>query len=225
MARRLASTGAVGCDTGDMIVVHRFFRKVFGDARRLVDDVAEGDRERAGAVGRFTREIAGSLHAHHQGEDLMLWDRLSDRAPKCAAHVERMRAQHAAIAERLVELERVTPAWEASASDDDRARLRVALDDVLAALAVHLGDEEASILPVAGPVFTQKEWDQLGAHARAQVPVSRLLVQLGMILDSFPDDERDAWFTTTFPAPLRLLYGVLGRPRYEAEMRKLHGTG
>ena len=223
MARRLPGTGAVGCDTGDMLVVHRFFRKVFGDARRLVDGVADGDRARARAVGRFILEIAGSLHAHHQGEDLMLWDRLSERAPGCAEHVERMRAQHAAMAQRLDALEELTPAWEESASAQDRARVRVALDDVLAVLAIHLGDEEASILPVAGPVFTQKEWDQLGAHARSRIPVSRLLIQLGMILDSFPADERDEWFTTTFPAPVRVLYSVLGRPRYEAEMRTVYG--
>ena len=223
MARRLPGTGAVGCDTGDMLVVHRFFRKVFGDARRLVESVADGDRERARAVGRFTREIAGSLHAHHQGEDQMLWDRLSERAPGCAEHVERMRTQHAAMAERLDVLEELIPAWEASASAEDRARACAALDDVLAVLAVHLGDEEASILPVAGPVFTQKEWDQLGAHARSRIPVSRLLIQLGMILDSFPPDERDEWFTTTFPAPVRVLYSVLGRPRYEAEMRTVYG--
>jgi hemerythrin-like domain-containing protein len=223
MARRLPGAGTIGCDTGDMIVVHRFFRKVFRDARRLVDGVADGDGERARAVGRFTREIAGSLHAHHQGEDQMLWDRLSERAPGCAAHVERMRAQHAAMAERLDALDEVIPAWEASAAASDRARVRMALDEVLAVLAVHLGDEEASILPVAGPVFTQKEWDQLGAHARSRIPVSRLLIQLGMILDSFPADEREEWFTTTFPAPVRVLYSVLGRPRYEAEMRTVYG--
>ena len=153
----------------------------------------------------------------------MLWDRLSERAPGCAEHVERMRAQHAAMAERLDALDEVIPAWEASAAASDRARVRMALDEVLAVLAVHLGDEEASILPVAGPVFTQKEWDQLGAHARSRIPVSRLLIQLGMILDSFPADEREEWFTTTFPAPVRVLYSVLGRPRYEAEMRTVYG--
>ena len=86
----------LGCDTADMLMIHRLFRWLFGDAPGLVRGVAAGDTARAEVVGAHIEQIVAGLHLHHQGEDLLLWDLLESRAPACALHVGQMRTQHQA---------------------------------------------------------------------------------------------------------------------------------
>src|SRR6478735_3265846 len=106
----------LGCDTSDMLTIHALFRRAFTDAPVLVRGVADGDATRAAVVSAHVRELAGALHHHHQGEDELLWDTLEKRAPACALHVGLMRAQHAATAAGLADLQAALPGWEQGAS-------------------------------------------------------------------------------------------------------------
>ena len=69
-----------GCDTSEMLVVHRLFRRVFGEAPDLVLGVPSGDAGRVRAVGDHLLLIARGLHGHHSTEDTLLWDELASRA-------------------------------------------------------------------------------------------------------------------------------------------------
>src|SRR3954454_22684376 len=83
------------CDASGMAEIHRMFRAGFREAPALVSSVPEGDAARAEIVSDHLATLSLSLHAHHEGEDLMLWDRLEQRAPSCGGHVERMKQHHA----------------------------------------------------------------------------------------------------------------------------------
>lgn len=220
----MAATPAVGCNTADMLIIHRLFRRLFTDAPVLVRGVPDGDTARASVVADHVAEIAGGLHHHHDTEDTLLWDLLEARAPACALHVGQMRAQHAVVATLLTSLDEVLPPWRSTAAAADRERVAGVLDEILTALQTHLGDEEEQILPVAATSMSQQEWDRLGERGRAGIPRDRQLIQLGFILESFDSpEERREWVKANLPIPVRLLMNVVGRRQYESHKRKVYG--
>ena len=93
----------------------------------------------------------------------------------------------------------------------------------------HLRPEEDDIVPVAASVLTQSEWDELGEHANAAIQNSRkelprdvMAIQLGLMLATVPPGERSAWAKANLPAPVRVLYSLLLKRRYERAMEELY---
>jgi len=202
------------CDARGMAEIHRMFRAGFGEAPGLVDGVADGDSARAERVGDHLAMLSTALHAHHQGEDTLLWDRLEERAPSCAAHVARMKLQHAEMLAQLDRLDAGLPAWRAGGRVTDAASVTAALAGINAALAVHLPDEEGNIVPVMETVLSPKDVDALAEHGRRATPKGKTFVQLGAILAAQPDGGA-AWQREHLPAPARVVWRILGRSRYE----------
>ncbi|WP_029291247.1 hemerythrin domain-containing protein [Cellulomonas sp. HZM] len=217
------TTQAAGCDTSDMLTIHALFRRAFTDVPRLVRGVVDGDTARAAVVGAQVRELAEGLHRHHSGEDLLLWDTLEQRAPACALHVGRMRAQHATTAAQLEALGPLLDEWLPTATAPARDALAAHLDDVRDTLLLHLGEEETSILPTASTVMTQREWGALHEHGMASIPKDRMLLQLGWILDVVPADERAGWMRTNLPLPARVAWRLVGRRQFERHRALVYG--
>ena len=83
--------------------------------------------------------------------------------------------------------------------------------------------------PVAGSVLTQSEWDEMGEHARTGIQEARkelprdvMAIQFGLMIATIPEDERPAWMKQNLPAPVRLLYTLLLKRRYERAMDELY---
>jgi hypothetical protein len=220
-----ATTEKLGCDTSDMLTIHALFRRAFTDAPGLVRGVQDGDLRRLGPVAGHVREVAGALHHHHQGEDLLLWDTLEQRAPACALHVGLMRAQHSATANQLERLDQLMEAWEVDAGADERDAVAALLDDIRDTLLTHLGQEETQILPTASTVMSQREWGLLHEHGMASIPKDRMFLQLGWILEVVPADERAGWLRTNLPAPARVLWRLVGTRQFAAHRARVYGTG
>ena len=210
------------CDARGMAEIHRMFKAGFGEGRTLIEGVAEGDSVHAEVVADHLAMLSTGLHAHHEGEDTMLWDPLEQRAPSCAVHVERMKAQHAELLVHLTALDAVLPVWRASARAADAAGVVSALAGINHALAAHLPDEEGNIVPVMETVITQKEVDALSEHGRKATPKGRMFLQLGAILAAQPDGGVE-WQREHLPPPVRLLWRWVGRPKYEANRAELVG--
>ena len=217
------TTERLGCDTSDMLTIHALFRRAFTDAPVLVRGVGDGHRERMLPVAHHVREVAGALHNHHEGEDLLLWDTLEQRAPACALHVGLMRSQHAATAAQLERLGGLLDAWEQSAGTAERDAVAALLDEVRDTLLQHLGQEETQILPTASTVMSQREWSLLHEHGMASVPKDRLFLQLGWILEVVPADERAGWLRTNLPVPARVLWRLVGRRQFAAHRARVYG--
>lgn len=98
------------------------------------------------------------------------------------------------------------------------------LDGVRDTLEIHLGQEENEILPIAARSLSQAEWDQLGKHGMAGIPRERMLIQLGMMLESMPADERAGWLKSHLPPIGRLLYTLLGRRQFVNHYRAVYGA-
>ncbi|MFF2390336.1 hemerythrin domain-containing protein [Agromyces sp. NPDC058104] len=232
MTRRLPSTGGddrvvdeTGCDTSDIFIIHRIFRWGYRELPRLVRAVPAGDLERATTVGNAVELVDRGLHVHHEGEDELLWDRLERREPGCAMHVDVMKAQHARVSELLDVADGLLAEWRTTADPATGERLAAALDDVGTTLGVHLGREEADIVPVAARVLSQAEWEELGEHGRGALPKEAMPVQLGLMIDAVPEGEREEWLRANLPAPVRLLWALLMRRKYTAWHRALFPEG
>lgn len=215
---------STGCDTKGMITIHRLMRRMFTDAPDLVRGVAEGNARRVEVIADHIGEISGGLHSHHRTEDAMLWDTLESRSPACALHVGQMKAQHQAIGALLDQLDTGLAAWRASAAAADRDRVASVLEQVRDTLERHLGQEEHDILPVASATMSQEEWDELGRHGMASIPRDRLLIQLGMMLESMPGDQRAGWLKENVPMVARLLYALVGRRKFVNHYRLVYGA-
>ncbi|WP_457100445.1 hemerythrin domain-containing protein [Microbacterium sp. P5_E9] len=210
------------CDASGMIEIHRMFRRSFGEGPDLVGRVSEGDTAHAAAVATQLETISTGLHAHHEGEDQRLWGPLEERAPSCTVHVERMKAQHAELLVHLTALDRALPAWRASAKATDAEPVLTALGGVNAAIAVHLPDEETNIVPVMEYTITEPEAEWFAKHGRNSIPKGQTWQQLGEILASQPDGG-DEWLHKHMPAPARLAWRWLGKPKYAKHRAALEG--
>lgn len=211
------------CDASGMAEIHRMFRAGFAEGPKLVEGVAQGNTVHAERVADHLSMLSTGLHAHHEGEDTMLWDRLESRAPSCAAHVGRMKEQHAEMLVHLTALDASLPGWQASARAAEAASVLAALAGINAALAVHLPDEEKYIVPVMETTLTEKEVEWFGEHGRKATPKGKEMVQLGAILAAQPDGG-DQWLHKNLPGPVRLIWSAVGKRKYARYRTELLAT-
>lgn len=232
MTERLPSTSdplpegeTAGCDTSDILLVHRIFRWGYRETPRLVRTAPPGDRARAATVADTVDLVLLGLHVHHEAEDELLFGKVEARRPACAATVELMREQHRHVAELLGRAEPLSAAWRSSADAASAERLAGALDEIGTVLGVHLRDEEDDVIPVAAEEFSQREWDALGEHGRERIPKEGMPIQLGLMIDALPPGERADWSREHLPVPVRLLWAILLKRRYAAWQRELFPDG
>ncbi|MFJ3491184.1 hemerythrin domain-containing protein [Leifsonia aquatica] len=214
--------GPTTCDASGMAEIHRMFRHSFDEATGLVDGVADGDSAHAQVVAAQLSLVSTSLHAHHEGEDARLWPAIDERAPSCAAHVERMRRQHAAMLVQLTALDAALPAWRDAPSATTAEPVRAALRGITGALAEHLPDEEATIVPVMEHVLTPREVEWFAKHGRASTPKGQSWNMLGAILAAQPDGGGE-WERKNLPAPVRFFWRRVGAPKYARYRSELEG--
>jgi len=208
-------------DTHEMVIVHRAFRREFRLAPELIRGVAPGDSARAEIVAAHLSDLVWGLHHHHHGEDELLWPKLLDRARPNAALIELMEAQHARVSAALDGVDALIGPWRAGTNPQSAAALTTAIEAMSAALAEHLDQEEAEILPLAEQHLSIAEWQQLGKSAVDSLPKNKRLIFLGMILEDTSAEER-AEFLSHIPAPVRVLWrllGVRGYAKYAAKVR------
>lgn len=210
-------------DTREMVIVHRVFRREFGNLPALVRAVPPGDTERAAVVLDWLRDLGAALHHHHSGEDEMMWPVLLERAATDTALILRMEEQHERIAELLHRAQHHATAFAAGAAPADGEALATTLTALSAVLDEHLDEEERLVLPVVERVMTTEEWDAMGERGRAGIPKDKLLVQLGFILMGTTPAERTA-FMSRMPVAARVAWRLMGRRAWAKEYRRLYGT-
>ena len=77
-------------DTSDMARVHQVFREAIAAAPALIGSATARGRERLELVATYYRNVLALLHAHHDGEDELIWPLLIERAPDEADDVRRI---------------------------------------------------------------------------------------------------------------------------------------
>jgi hypothetical protein len=118
----------------------------------------------------------------------------------------------------LDELDGLLQLWD-EAADPELGHL---LADIVAELAAEVGDRldaiEQLLLPLAGRQITSAEWRQLGLRAARWIPLTRMAVLLGALLEEATPRERQNLLAKV-SGSARLLVRMVGRDRYAQEMQ------
>ena len=200
--------------------IHRVFLWAYDEAPGLVRSAKPGDTVRAAYVGEVLGNFDKILHVHHEGEDLLMYPQLAERAPACALHVEQMLEQHRQVARRLENIEPLRMRWMETAEAEVRDDLAERYEDLSAVLNVHLRREVTEVMPAVDKVMTEKELVMAAEHGSSQFDKKFLVGYLGMVLATNPPGEREELFKE-IPAPVRLAYRLVGRRMYRRQYSTL----
>ncbi|WP_037835984.1 hemerythrin domain-containing protein [Streptomyces sp. NRRL S-244] len=209
--------------THDMVVVHRMFRREFGEAAGRVRGVRHGSRAQVRLVAERLELLLDTLHHHHEGEDRLLWPKLAERRPEQAELWKRMRGQHAELSAGLARASALLGPWAAAGGSTHREELAEALDQVAKAAGDHFDQEEHEALPLVAGVVSQAEWDEIGDAASAAVPKSKLFTVLGMILKE-TDPGEQILIMGHLPLPPRVLWRAVGERNFRRLEQRLEAA-
>ncbi|MDF2048447.1 hemerythrin domain-containing protein [Arthrobacter sp. Cr_A7] len=213
--------GPVLCTgSASMRRIHRFFLWAYDEAPGLVRSVSAGDTGRAAYVGEVLGNFDKVLHVHHEGEDLLMYPQLEQRAPACALHIGQMLEQHRQVTQRLEHIEPNRLRWMETADLEAGSDLAARYEDLSAVLKVHLRREVTEVMPVADRVMTEEENKNIGQHGIKQFDKKFMVAYLGMVLATNPPADRRELFNE-IPAPVRLAYKLVGRGMYRRQYTML----
>ncbi|MGW1561092.1 hemerythrin domain-containing protein [Streptomyces sp. NPDC002144] len=206
----------------EMAMIHRVFRRESRLLAELVQDVAPLDTARAGILAEHWREYTVGLHAHHTGEDQMLWPVLLPHLDLDAEQVLAMEAQHHELSTGMDEVQVLMDRWRTQALAADRDELAEALRRHHRQLSAHLDEEEQMVMPLVVRHVNESEWRAVGERGLAETPRNRLMIALGAILEDCPPDERQE-FLARLPVAARVMWKILGQRQYRRETRRIRG--
>ena len=168
-------------DTSDMAQVHRVFRDAVAAAPSLIGTTTASDPARLDLVAAYYRNVLALLHAHHDGEDELIWPLLVERAPAEAAEVQRIAGQHGDVDSALTAASAAIDAWQQAGDDASGRAAAAAVTALGAALLPHLDEEEAFIVPLAAKHIFAPEWGELPGHALRNFSGDKMWLALGLI--------------------------------------------
>ena len=122
-----------------------------------------------------------------------------------------------------MELDGLLALWLSTADEETGAVVADILDELHLGLSEHLDAVEMNVLPVVERHFSSAEWLQLGLRAASWIPLTRMAVMLGAMLEDATPDERSGLLARV-PAPARMLYKAVGQQQYRREMSMLRDT-
>jgi iron-sulfur cluster repair protein YtfE (RIC family) len=207
-------------DMTEMYAIHDCLRHEFAKLPLTVKAVAEGNADRAAVVGGHVLMMTSMLHAHHEGEDELVWPLLEERSPEHAALVADMVGQHETMMVLVDVAQEQAQAWMASPGVLERSSLHTTLIKLEKELLHHLAMEEQEVVPLISRDLTQEEYSAVGAHSRAALTPEQLAIGLGLILANTSADRGEA-ILGGMPAEARAGFEEFGRPAYAAYAARL----
>jgi hemerythrin-like domain-containing protein len=201
-----------------MGIVHDAFRRDFTRARRVLSSQFAPPRRQREAIGRHVEWMVNFLHQHHHGEDRGLWPLVRDRAPRAAALLDELEADHRRIAPLLDGCSHAASGYAASPRDDRRLALVDALRRLTDELLPHLSREEDEAMPTVSVSVSAAEWHAIDQQYYVQ---PKSLAQLGFeghwLLDGLDAERSQVVVHQVPPIPrLVLVHGFTRRYRRHA---------
>ncbi|HEY5840071.1 MAG TPA: hemerythrin domain-containing protein [Mycobacterium sp.] len=214
-------------DAGEMALVHRVFRRAFGELPGLIQRVAPGDVAGARAVGDHLELVILVLHHHHSAEDDLLWPKLYARVPAAAERVHQVATQHAKIAALVDDVDSARTAWMREPDRASAARLGDAVTALGTVVGEHLDNEERDVVPLIEQHVSAQEWQEMldrGAAFLTPRTVRRALVFGGLVLEAADSPRQRAQFLAGLPRGPRMLVTLFSARALAAQRRKLAGA-
>ncbi|NRQ37212.1 hemerythrin domain-containing protein [Nonomuraea sp. NN258] len=125
----------------ELVKLHDGFRRDLANLR--------ASRPGASDLRAHCLTFCDALHAHHQGEDGVLFPHLATEHPELAQALTRLRAEHAVVARLMDRIRRLI--------EDGGADFAAELDRLATELEAHLDHEEEHLVPVLNRMLTLPE--------------------------------------------------------------------
>jgi hemerythrin-like domain-containing protein len=209
-------------DVGEMYLVHTMLRREFGLLPDLIRGTDRNDTKRRALIGSHAQLVFQILHAHHEGEDLVLWPLLLERAEAEATQIVAiMEQQHHAIAAAHDEAVHRLGGWCRSGHGGEA--FATVLDDLVSIMTAHTALEEKAVLPLAEKYITAAEWQQMGQHGMDTFQKRLLPLAFGMLMyEGDPAVMRRT--LSNVPQPARLLMPIIAPRAFSRHARRVYGT-
>ena len=212
-------------DLTTYLILHRGMRF---DAARLaaaVQGVSEDERSRRGtALGRWYAGYYRELHEHHTVEDEIFFPAILEPVPVFDSQIDRIEAEHHRLEELLQRTTRTLQGiadpnvdWPQASAEaiETTAELRMLLD-------LHLGFEDADVLPLFVRHFGREEYEDLDERAMKTVKLDLLKFTIPWIMEVANAEEKEKLFAGA-PFAFKLLWYATRR-RYNRMARNAFGT-
>jgi hemerythrin-like domain-containing protein len=207
-------------DPWEMALIHSLIRRGFEQAREAV--LAPGAPECTDAVAEYVGFHLDGLEAHHSTEDEFIWPALHQRAAMSGEVIRRMEEQHAGLHDALDTTRRALAAWQAAPTAERSGALATALGTVVDRLTEHLTEEERDVVPLIATHITQTEWDHAGKVAFSKFTPKQRFTAMGEMLAAASPTQA-ARMLAGIPAPIKVIWRLVGRRRYERFMADVRG--
>jgi hypothetical protein len=194
-------------------VVHRAMRRDGARLAAALDGLGEGDTPRARGLRRWYGGYHGELHGHHALEDHLWFPVLAERVPTFAEHTDRIEREHHLLDDALrgveTALDRLVDSEATGAARQDAHDAACELSSLL---DLHLGFEDADILPLYVRHFSDDEYAEVEREARRMIEARRLPFAVPWMLGAATPAERSRVLGSA-PLALRLVW-YAGRGRH-----------
>jgi hypothetical protein len=200
-------------DTSDMIAIHAVFRDAFGSAESHVARVAD-DATQAALISTYYANILALLQVHHDGEDKLLWPKLTARRPEAAELFASMQAQHAQVHGATATAATALAGWTNDRNPATTQAFVTALTGVYEQLVPHLDQEERDILPIAAEALTGPEWGALPSHGLQHFSGDKLWLILGLIREKMSPEALDL-MDAHMPPPAVEFWATAGQSMFD----------
>jgi hypothetical protein len=179
-------------DTRLMGMIHNALRRDLSRTRTALTATPPPARQQRQVIAGHGAWMMQFLHQHHATEDSGLYPMVLERDPGAAVVLDRMHADHEAIAGGIDALADRATDYGRGDDEGERQRLLAALDGLEANLLPHLRREEDEAMPLVAAALTDGELRQWDEEENIK---PKTLRQLGLeghwILDGLGPDDRD----------------------------------
>jgi hypothetical protein len=206
-------------------VAHRALRT---DGARLAAATAglgAGDTARAQALRRWYRGFEAELTGHHTMEDRLWFPVLAERVPTFAQHTDRIDREHHMVDDAVAGTRAaLAHLVDDEASDPARRAAHDTACELSSLLDVHLGFEDADVLPLYLRHFTEDEYAEVEGRARRFLKVRHLPFTIPWLLGATTPAEREHILGRA-PLAMKLIWYAGRRPYARLSTRALgHAT-
>jgi iron-sulfur cluster repair protein YtfE (RIC family) len=215
-----ARHGTGGGDTRLMVVMHDAFRRDLVSLARAADGAAGAGPDQQRAVAAGWQVFKRQLHAHHTTEDEIIWPALRTRfahSESALSVLDAMEEEHERVDPLLTAVDDAFARRHADGPDSDDwpglDRLGDIVDVLVTTLAGHLTHEENDALPLIGTGLTAEQWAGVGRQIARRNGMAVGSEMFAWMLDGIPPEQARPTLAQ-LPAPLRVLYRAIWRPRY-----------
>jgi hypothetical protein len=209
-------------DTSDMPCVHRVFRSSLASGPDFVASAAGSDERRA-LIANYYVNLIAFLEVHHEGEEMLVFPLLSERAGDDRSEVDTSTRQHAEVVALMEGVKSRMGEWD-SAGEAKAAAAAASLRALDEVLIPHLVDEESTIVPLASRYLTPQEWGQLPGHAMGHFGGDKIWLIIGLIRENFSEAQRQMMLEK-MPPPARQMWESMGQADFTDLIAQVRQTG